>query len=169
MTYQEGINLCKRRRPEVDPIPAFVTQLKVYESRCREMGTIRLKEGSIRNIQEGDRDGRGTKRKAERVAIGPVRVARGPARRPAGISDSAGCIIGPSKNVPEEKYDGDCNFGNPEKRLITGPSPPKSPCKDDIRTNEVTRLAEHNEEGGKPAFCSQKKALLSPSSCNTKD
>jgi len=161
MTYQEGINLCKRRRPEVDPIPAFVTQLKVYESRCKEMGTIRSKEGSIRNVQEGDWDGRGTKRKAERLTIGPVRVARGPARRPAGISDSAGSIIGPSKNAPGEEYNGDCNFGNPEKKLITG--------KDDVCTNEVTCLVEHNEEVGKPAFGSQKKAVLSPSSCNMKD
>lgn len=40
MTYEQAFRLCQRRRPVVDPIPAFCDQLRKYEKDCREWGYL---------------------------------------------------------------------------------------------------------------------------------
>mmetsp|Transcript_26300 Transcript_26300/g.53850 ORF Transcript_26300/g.53850 Transcript_26300/m.53850 type:complete len:155 (-) Transcript_26300:87-551(-) len=40
MTFQQSLKLCRRRRPEVDPIPAFLVQLKNFEIDCRSLGYL---------------------------------------------------------------------------------------------------------------------------------
>uniref|UniRef100_A0A7R9ZF94 protein-tyrosine-phosphatase n=1 Tax=Pseudictyota dubia TaxID=2749911 RepID=A0A7R9ZF94_9STRA len=46
MTFDKAFALCRRRRPDVNPIPAFVTQMRKYEMKCRKMGIISSDEGS---------------------------------------------------------------------------------------------------------------------------
>jgi len=38
-TYNQAYNLCKLKRPIIQPIPAFVNQLQIYELQCRQMNT----------------------------------------------------------------------------------------------------------------------------------
>jgi hypothetical protein len=40
MTLDAAMNLCKKRRPIVDPIAPFLLQLEQYESKCRALGVI---------------------------------------------------------------------------------------------------------------------------------
>jgi len=41
MPFQDAISLIQQRRPEADPIPAFISQLKKYEEKCRQIGVLR--------------------------------------------------------------------------------------------------------------------------------
>eukprot|EP00588_Corethron_pennatum_P002756 CAMPEP_0194286344 /NCGR_PEP_ID=MMETSP0169-20130528/32345_1 /TAXON_ID=218684 /ORGANISM="Corethron pennatum, Strain L29A3" /LENGTH=317 /DNA_ID=CAMNT_0039032749 /DNA_START=62 /DNA_END=1015 /DNA_ORIENTATION=- len=40
MTFDDGLSLCRSRRPECNPIDAFVRQLKEYEAKCLKKGYI---------------------------------------------------------------------------------------------------------------------------------
>lgn len=40
MTLDDAMELVQRRRPEVDPIPAFLNMLRDYELQCRSQGDI---------------------------------------------------------------------------------------------------------------------------------
>ncbi len=52
MSLEESLTLMKRRRPCVDPIPAFLEQLKRYEEECKSLGLIKKK------IEDGNREDR---------------------------------------------------------------------------------------------------------------
>eukprot|EP00956_Cyclotella_meneghiniana_P004409 scaffold5380_cov91-Cyclotella_meneghiniana.AAC.4 len=45
MTYQQSLALCQRRRPVVNPIPAFCDQLIKYEKECRDWGYLTAVDG----------------------------------------------------------------------------------------------------------------------------
>lgn len=125
LTLQEGIDLCKRRRPEVEPIPAFVGQLKIYESRCIEMGMIRVTDDIARSTGGGDRYTGGKKRKLDNATIGP---ARGPAKGPSRN------IIGPTKNPMKD--------GNTP---VIGPSLPPPASTDYDGVNDSPSLLEKDK------------------------
>jgi len=177
LTLQEGIHLCKRRRPEVDPIPAFVGQLKIYETRCMEMGMIQSTNDSPGSDGRCDTNGRSRKRKAGGATIGPVRgpargptrpvrgpvrgpigPARGPARGP--IGPVRGPAIGPTKN-PRNHVD-DHSIGHIHKKSIIGaclPSPPSG----DNGANDASCLLEEHKTGVECVIIgSQKKSLVPP-------
>jgi len=40
MTFDNAFNLCRRHHPDVNPIPAFLTQLRKYEVKCWKLGVI---------------------------------------------------------------------------------------------------------------------------------
>jgi len=192
LTLREGMDLCKRRRPEVDPIPAFVGQLKIYESRCREMGKIQSTNGNPERDGRYDRKEMGMKRKASEATIGPARgpargptgPVRGPVRGPAGpvrgpVKGPIGPVrgpargpikgvIGPTKN-PMNYGDGDDDRGNgnTEKTSIIGPC---LPSEDDDGANGASSLLEEDKASVKcVAICSQKKSSVSPLLQHLKD
>ena len=45
MTYKQSLSLCQRRRPVVNPIPAFCDQLIKYEKECRDWGYLTAVDG----------------------------------------------------------------------------------------------------------------------------
>lgn len=124
LTLREGIDLCKRRRPEVEPIPSFVEQLKIYESRCIETGMIRVIDDCARSTKGGDRYTSGKKRKLDDATIGVRGPAKGPSRN----------IIGPTKNP---KKDGNI--------LVIGPSLPPPASADDDGVNDASSLLEQRK------------------------
>ncbi len=114
MTMKQSLTLCKRRRPVVDPIPAFLDQLVAYEKECRTGGHLTAndtpedndqvmevsvgngiceKNGAQKRKTEDDSGGDGKKRRAVGPVIGP---SMAPARGPV-ISASIGLARGPPK------------------------------------------------------------------------
>ena len=55
MTYQQSLHLCHRRRPVVDPIPAFRDQLKEYELKCRAWGYLTSADHVHESLNEYER------------------------------------------------------------------------------------------------------------------
>jgi len=47
MTYQAALQLVQRRRPQAQPIPAFVKMLQDYETTCRDNGWIPTESDEI--------------------------------------------------------------------------------------------------------------------------
>ena len=41
LSLDDGLKLLKRRRPEINPIPAFLAILREYETECRTLGFIK--------------------------------------------------------------------------------------------------------------------------------
>jgi len=64
MTMEQSLQLCKRRRPVVDPNSAFMDQLRAYEKDCREWGHLTAVDGKPKKVSKvngresggGDRD-----------------------------------------------------------------------------------------------------------------
>lgn len=112
MSLEKALALCRARRPDVEPIPAFMAQLKTYEDKCRRLGVIRDDNKEPKPVV-GD-EGNDKKRK------GPVGPAIGP---PAMI----GPMIGPSREG--SKGDEDKRVRSKKMRVIgpaVGPQMPSS-------------------------------------------
>lgn len=140
MTFQQSLNLCQRRRPAVDPIPAFRVQLKDYESKCRSQGYLTalddtdgtfLENGSgvtgkeiSANVNDKRKkcsdDNAFSKRDAEKK-----RKVMGPS-----IGPSDGPSIGPPPSAPTKVHLKTHSIG-PKQRPSIGPSiGPTMPAKD---------------------------------------
>ena len=108
MTMKQSLKLCQRRRPMVDPIPAFLDQLRAYEKECRAGGHLTAVDDTQENDDEVNAAG---KRKTEnnsggdekkRRVVGPaIGPSMAPARGPV-VSAS----IGPAKGPPEKESRG---------------------------------------------------------------
>lgn len=108
MTMKQSLKLCQRRRPMVDPIPAFLDQLRAYEKECRAGGHLTAVDDTLENDDEVNAAG---KRKTEnnsggdekkRRVVGPaIGPSMAPARGPV-VSAS----IGPAKGPPEKESRG---------------------------------------------------------------
>lgn len=125
MTMDQSLELCKRRRPIVDPNSAFMGQLRTYEKDCRDWGHLTAVNGkdcdesaggeygkSPRKNDSGAEfrsgDGGGEKRKAvencgcddkrkNKRVVGPVGPPVGPIG-PAGPTRSASPVpVGPAR------------------------------------------------------------------------
>jgi hypothetical protein len=62
MTLNHAMQHLRSRRPEVEPIPAFMEQLRQYEQKCIDSGAIKPSEG--KTVQ---------KRKMDFLSAGPAR------------------------------------------------------------------------------------------------
>lgn len=73
MTLDTAMNLCKKRRPIVDPIVSFITQLHQYEEKCRSLGLIQNvhEEDETPSVNEEDNAPRPSKESLKRKATGP--------------------------------------------------------------------------------------------------
>lgn len=169
LTLQEGMDLCKRRRPEVDPIPAFMEQLMTYESRCKKMGMLQSKDNIPQRNDAVNLKEKGMKRKTRELSIGP---ARGP---PRPIGPVLGPPKGPTKNAigPTNNSLGNGDNGGQNNDLdyddtckkngaIIGQSLSSSPSADE---NDNTRLLEQPEARAKrEAIGPLKKTSVPPTS-----
>lgn len=142
MTLQRALSLCRARRPDVDPIPAFMTQLQTYETKCRRLGVIR----------EEDSDGAGSKKRKAVV---------GPAMRPPGPPEEVATNVTPKKKrmvgpMPPAKSLSKVNRIGPSMGPLIGPSigPSQSPPvgqQREVEEVEPSGLAMHPPDDGKAA------------------
>mmetsp|Transcript_4123 Transcript_4123/g.5989 ORF Transcript_4123/g.5989 Transcript_4123/m.5989 type:complete len:273 (-) Transcript_4123:90-908(-) len=126
MDLDNALALVKQRRPEADPIPAFLEQLKRYEGECKDLGLIKKDScdnggdgngvsnastsSKASNDASGKRQGRGDgtnlkKRKADgaQITIGPSRGPVGPQQQQKVkkiLGPSRGPSIGPTLPPP---------------------------------------------------------------------
>jgi hypothetical protein len=142
MTFQQSFSLCKRRRPVVDPIPAFVDQLKKYEKECREWGYLTAVDevdakdkfipssGVKRQVDdETDASDQNETKKKSKIAASPAMPANpkpisiGPSAKP-----SIGSSIGPSKppdsDASNDKKEPQTSDVSQKKGRMIGPARP---------------------------------------------
>ena len=145
MTYADAIEMCQRKRPEAQPIPAFVEQCQKYERKCRKLGVIKSGGGG------GSGSSSPKKRKlgpSIGPAIGPSIGPEPPAAAGGGGANSSGNrhpapaigpVVGPAEASDEAKVVGPDNedFGvgqkdetdddrkrQSKKAKTVGPTPP---------------------------------------------
>jgi hypothetical protein len=119
MTMKQALKLCQRRRPMVDPIPAFLDQLRAYEKECRAGGHLTAVDDTQENDDKvkkdsedyGCKDDVAGKRKTENNSGGSEKKRRviGPAIGPS-MAPARGTVmsasIGPAKGPPEKESRG---------------------------------------------------------------
>lgn len=140
MTLQQSLQLCQRRREMVDPIPAFIDQLKEYEKECRSWGYLtavdQVKE-SYGNDQASETIGpscnnaAGEKRKNGDCESGKAKVTKETGKK----SRLVGPSIGPMRLPAKEHAEGG------KKKIVVGPMvpPPSPPKKPKIETKVETK------------------------------
>jgi hypothetical protein len=111
MTLTQSLKLCQRRRPMVDPIPAFLHQLASYERECRTLGYLTAVDdvlinndsvaeayvgtgGQKRKAKSSDSDDDMKKKAIVGPAIGPSTLLKGPGRS---------AVIGPARGPPTKE------------------------------------------------------------------
>ena len=123
MTLTQSLKLCQRRRPVVDPIPAFLDQLATYERECRTLGYLTAVDDTGRNNETGDNIAKvhangkdvaigGQKRKVEvgdgddgkknKVILGPVIGPSAPTTPPI-TCHGRSAVIGPARGPPTKE------------------------------------------------------------------
>ncbi len=120
MALEDALEVCRRRRDCVNPIPAFLSQLKEYELECRREGLIIQNDHGADQKVIGPMAGNS---KGKRKAIGP---SRGPMSVPnptdddhdGGTSKKKLRAIGPSRGP------------DPKQRVIGPCRPPSLPVSD---------------------------------------
>lgn len=120
------MTLIERKRPQAEPIPSFVTQLKAYEKRCIEIGVI--SKDSKRKVDDCEYGNKPAKKRAIGPAAPPPKRVIGPSLPPSVAADK-NCgdsetfkvdkvVCGPelpcSARVAARKE----NAGKEEKRLV---------------------------------------------------
>jgi hypothetical protein len=112
MTKQEAMALIQKQRPDVNPIPAFVSQMEAYEKKCIELGVIDLQKRKMHSEAEPKKE---NKKRRIGPAIGPQ---RGPAStaKPAASEHDDSKICGPQLPTGARKgINGDPNDDAREK------------------------------------------------------
>jgi hypothetical protein len=75
MTFDSALELCQKKRPGVEPIPAFVDQLRCYEIQCREVGLIPSCStdggGAEGQDETSEKDGSRKRKTSKSSSIGP--------------------------------------------------------------------------------------------------
>lgn len=75
MTFDSALELCQKKRPGVEPIPAFVDQLRRYEIQCREVGLIPSCStdggGAEGQDETSEKDGNRKRKTSKSSSIGP--------------------------------------------------------------------------------------------------
>lgn len=165
MTLDRAMRTMKSRRPGVSPIPAFMEQLAVYESKCKQLGSIQTDGGKI------DRGGKTS-------MIGPAR----PPMTAAASMDSdmstttakPSIYIGPS--MPVEI----CSPASHEKvEIKIGPTLPIRPTQiigptrphllpnveDSVKSEEQVGAAVNTSDHDNPEYSPRKRVRLDKPSC----
>lgn len=118
MTLTLCLKLCQRRRPMVDPIPAFLHQLSKYEKECRTMGYLTAVDDTVENNDAGKKVAEAHDNESDNTCdstAGEKRKANS-----SGSSDSgkkqkaAGPMIGPSSCTMPSK--------GPGRSAVIGPA-----------------------------------------------
>ncbi len=117
MTLTQSLKLCQRRRPMVDPIPAFLHQLATYERECRTLGYLTAVDDVLipndigESVAEAYVGKGGQKRKAESSGSDDgmkKNVIAGPATGPPATSTllkgpGKSAVIGPARGPPSKE------------------------------------------------------------------
>lgn len=129
---EQSLKLCQRRRPVVDPIPAFLEQLRTFERECRTWGHLTSVDcgDAEKSAPEEDGSSRGTsvKRKASADAgsEGNKKRSVGPALGPAiGPLAATGPAMGPTKRPgigPAARPTAIGPAVGPAKKQVIGPA-----------------------------------------------
>lgn len=104
MTLKQSLALCKRRRPMVDPISAFLEQLRRYEQECISWGHLSVSD-------EKASDNSVTKASAKVASVGPAKPSLG---------------VGDKRKTADSGNNGD---GDKKKRIVGPIGPPRGPAK----------------------------------------
>ena len=114
MTMRQSMKLCQRRRPVVDPIPAFLDQLMAYEKECRTGGHLTAHD-TVENgekVEKGICETGGDQKRTTEENIGGDEKKRriaGPAKGPS-MAPARGPVIsasiGPARRPPEKESSG---------------------------------------------------------------
>jgi len=154
MTMNQSLKLCQRRRPIVDPNPAFMNQLRTFERECREGGHLTSVDIQDVNVGVNEKDiGKndvdrgvrndigpcvgGKKRKGENIGcgndgwkkrmVGPIGPSRGPAAAigPAMPPSSVRNNIGPNAGGDKRRVKNDgCDINVGREKRTVGPIGP---------------------------------------------
>jgi len=98
MTLAQSLKLCQRRRPIVDPIPAFMDQLSKYEKECRTMGYLTAVDAKLDNNDADKKVVEAQDNESDNICD----ITAGEKRKASSSSDSGkkqkaiGPMIGPS-------------------------------------------------------------------------
>ena len=154
MTMKQSLHLCKRRRPVVDPIPAFVEQLKIYERECRTWGHLTSEDNVTFGAQKGVSEKvEGDSSNVAGVGVGEKRKANnddgsGDGKKKRAVGPAIGPSIGPSIGPMKPQKVGPTK---PTTAAI-GPAPSKD-SKQNVggkgSDNESKGIAEKRGEGKK--------------------
>jgi hypothetical protein len=129
MTKQEAMALIRKGRPDVNPIPAFVSQMEEYEKKCIELGVIDVQKRKMNSQAEPKME---NKKRRIGPAIGPQRGPASTAKPEASEHDYSN-ICGPQlatgagEEIKEELKDDKRKHrgeGKSPKRAVIGPSLP---------------------------------------------
>lgn len=105
MTLQDSMALIQEKRPEANPIPAFMSQLQEYEKTCMNLGVFqhsKLKRDSVERNHKPEQK--------RRAPIGPSAMPK--KQR----------VIGPAAAMPSRTETTDQKEG---KQVVCGPELPK--------------------------------------------
>ena len=103
MPLDSALNLCKKRRPIVDPIAPFISQLQQYEAKCRDLGLIQTSGDKGQSSTDGDIHCKGLKRKAI-----------GPSRPPLDTKEVESMVMRPSEIITHSRQGPAENSNNHE-------------------------------------------------------
>jgi len=76
MNLKDSMTLIQQKRPQAEPIPAFMTQLQEYEKKCIDLGVFG--KDSKHKLDESSESSNQTKRRAIGPAVGPPKPVIGP-------------------------------------------------------------------------------------------
>ena len=111
MTYADAIEMCQRKRPEAQPIPAFVEQCQKYERKCRKLGVIKSGGGGSGSSSPKKRKLGPSIGPAIGPSIGPSIGPEPPAAGGAGAKSSdnrhpapvIGPVVGPAEAATRQR------------------------------------------------------------------
>ena len=111
MTLKQSLALCKRRRPMVDPISAFLEQLRTYEQECISWGHLSVSDVTQDTAEKKASDNSVTKASAKVASVGPAKPSLG---------------VGDKRKTADSGNNGD---GDKKKRIVGPIGPPRGPAK----------------------------------------
>jgi len=121
MNIDDALELLKKKRHDVDPIPAFIEQAKQWERMIRKDDTIqidrKLTPGNKKALQSPNSTndcGESSEKKSTNTLLKPSKPIIGPIRPPP-----TQVILDEKKRIPPKEFDQEDKM---KKRRITGPN-----------------------------------------------
>ncbi len=122
MSLDQALTLARRRRPEVEPIPAFIRQLQSYEERCRSLGLLKDEDESKGAQREKGLDADGTDGKGVHSGVIDDKLDH--------INATIVSQDGPGTTESEPSIMEKNPFATPTAKRVVGPSRPPSTSSD---------------------------------------
>jgi len=136
MTLDDALALCRANRPSVEPIPAFITQLKTYEEKCRRLGFIVPNKTKNKTKTEGNEQmPKNKKMKEMEVNEQPQKKRKiiGPTKKPIHYGPSPPCET--TLNDQSTKIDSAIPVSTDVYQISSGKANDAGPSKDLLKTS----------------------------------